>query len=338
HRRRRGAGARGGHHCLGHRDDDLPGPAGVGDQARPQHPGGLRGRADRRADGHRHRQDHLPDVRHRWPARRRGRVPVRVELQLRQHDGLPTRRQGLRGRGARWYRQHPRRHDRRPVARHRGEHGAGDPHRHQVDRRGGLRGAGTGADVPADRHPRRATRTGSMSEIATSPTPGSEERLAQAQIASMSAPRRGGLLRSDAGKRLVACLAGSLVLALMTGSQEGSFGHFWYAIHTAIFSPRVVIFLAVGVLVFLAISFRPWVVPYLTRPGVWPLVAGALTVMASQTLLHWADQVGDGKFGTLASAAANSTGLAPLATAFYGWLCWVQLVVILVLAAAAIIT
>jgi len=155
----------------------------------------------------------------------------------------------------------------------------------------------------------------------------------------MSAPSRpGGLLRSEAFKRLLACLLGALVLALMTGSQEGSFQHFWYAIHTAILAPRVLIFLALGVLVFLAMSFWPRVIPYLTRPGVWPLVAGGLTVIAAQTLLHWADQVGDGKFGTLATAAANSDGLSPLATAFFGWLSWVQFAVIVLLAAAAIVT
>lgn len=147
-----------------------------------------------------------------------------------------------------------------------------------------------------------------------------------------------GILRSEWLRRLVACLAGSLVLALMWGPQEGSFGHFWFAIHTSILAPRVVVFLLLGVLVFLAISFRPLVVPYLTRPGVWPLAAGALTVIASQTLLHWADQVGDGKFATLATAAENSTGLSPLATAFFGWLSWTQFVIVVLLAAAAIVT
>ncbi|HJQ01355.1 MAG TPA: hypothetical protein VJ851_07135, partial [Jatrophihabitans sp.] len=133
-------------------------------------------------------------------------------------------------------------------------------------------------------------------------------------------------------------MIGSLVLALMWGPQEGSFGHFWFAIHTAILAPRVVLFLLIGVLVFLAMTFWPLVVPYLTRPGVWPLAAGALTVIAAQTLLHWADQVGDGKFSTLATAAENSTGLAPLATAFFGWLSWTQFIVVVVLAAASIIT
>jgi len=145
-------------------------------------------------------------------------------------------------------------------------------------------------------------------------------------------------LRSDYLRRLLACLGGALVVALMWGPQEGSFGNFWFAIHQSILTPRVLVFLALGVVVFLAISFWPKVIPYLTRPGVWPLTAGLLTVIASQTLMHWADQVGDGKFGTVATAVANTNGLAPLASAFFGWLCWVQLVVVALLAAGAIVT
>ena len=70
------------------------------------------------------------------------------------------------------------------------------------------------------------------------------------------------------------CLAGALVLALMWGPQEGNFGNFWFAINQALFGPRILVFLALGVLAFLAITFWPKVVPFLTRPGVWPLVAG----------------------------------------------------------------
>jgi ABC-type branched-subunit amino acid transport system permease subunit len=178
----------------------------------------------------------------------------------------------------------------------------------------------------------------SAQEVPRSGAIGSDERLPERPSPPRGTLRRGGLLRAEWLRRLVACLIGSLVLALMWGPQEGSFGHFWFAIHTAILAPRVVLFLLIGVLVFLAMSFWPLVVPYLTRPGVWPLAAGALTVIAAQTLLHWADQVGDGKFSTLATAAENSTGLAPLATAFFGWLSWTQFIVVLVLAAASIIT
>ncbi len=142
-------------------------------------------------------------------------------------------------------------------------------------------------------------------------------------------------LGSEALRRLLGCLGGALVMALMWGPQEGSFGNFWFVIHQSIFAPRVLVFLVLGVLVFLTISFWPKVIPYLTRPGVWPLTAGAMTVIASQTLMHWADQVGNGKFATV---AASTSGLAPLAAAFFGWLCWAQLVVVALLAALAIVT
>jgi ABC-type branched-subunit amino acid transport system permease subunit len=143
---------------------------------------------------------------------------------------------------------------------------------------------------------------------------------------------------SDTVNRLLLCLAGSLVLALMWGPQEGNFDKFWFAIQEALFAPRVVVFLALGVVAFLVLTFWPKVIPYLTRPGVWPLFAGALTVIASQTLMHWADQVGDAKFGTVASAVANTEGLSPLASAFFGGLSWAMLVVVVLLLAAAIVT
>ena len=143
---------------------------------------------------------------------------------------------------------------------------------------------------------------------------------------------------SDLVNRLLACLAGALVLSLMWGPQEGSFENFWFVIKRGLFSPRVLVFLALGVVAFLAISFWPKVVPYLTRPGIWPLAAGALTVIASQTLMHWADQVGDAKFGTVATAVGKTRDISPLASAFFGGLAWAQLVVIVLLLGAAIVT
>ncbi|HEX8306614.1 MAG TPA: branched-chain amino acid ABC transporter permease [Jatrophihabitans sp.] len=143
---------------------------------------------------------------------------------------------------------------------------------------------------------------------------------------------------SDLLGRLAACLAGALVLSLMWGPQEGSFGNFWFVINHALFSPRVLVFLALGVVAFLAISFWPKVVPFLARPGVWPLIAGTLTVIAAQTLMHWADQVGDAKFGTVANAVANTNGISSLAATFFGGLAWAQLVVIVLLIGAAIVT
>ncbi len=145
-------------------------------------------------------------------------------------------------------------------------------------------------------------------------------------------------LRTPAARRLLACLAGSVVLALMWGPQEGSQADYGYAFRQAVLRPRIFVFLFIGVLIFLAISFWPRVVPYLTRPGVWPLVAGGITVLAAQTLMHWYDGAGDAKFGTVKAAVAASPGLSALAKAFFGWLAWAQLLVVFGLAAAAIVT
>jgi ABC-type branched-subunit amino acid transport system permease subunit len=143
------------------------------------------------------------------------------------------------------------------------------------------------------------------------------------------------VLRSPALRRLVACLAGSLVLALMWGAQEGSQTDYGFAFRQSILKPRVFVFLAIGVLVFLAISFWPRVVPYLARPGVWPLAAGGITVLAAQTLMRWYDPIGDAKFGTVATAVAHTSGLSPVTTAFFAWLAWTQLIVLFAVGAIA---
>jgi ABC-type branched-subunit amino acid transport system permease subunit len=141
--------------------------------------------------------------------------------------------------------------------------------------------------------------------------------------------------RSIRLKRLGGCLVGSLVLANLWGPQEGVQSDYGYAFRQAVFGPRIVVFLAMGVVLFLGITYNSVVQPYLTRPGVRPLAAGALTVIVSQTLLHWNDQVGDAKFGTIAAAVGGTRGLSPLAVAFFGWLAWSQFTVIFVAIAFA---
>ncbi len=68
-----------------------------------------------------HRPHHLPDLRHRRPARRRRRLPLRPELGRRLHDGLHPGSEGLHRRGARRDRQRPRRGARRTPPRRRRE-------------------------------------------------------------------------------------------------------------------------------------------------------------------------------------------------------------------------
>jgi ABC-type branched-subunit amino acid transport system permease subunit len=145
-------------------------------------------------------------------------------------------------------------------------------------------------------------------------------------------------LDSVAVKRLVGCLIGAFVLALVVGKQQGTQEDYGFAFREAVFKPRIFVFLLLGVVAFLAVSFWPRITPYLRRPGVVPLGLGALTVIASQTLLKWYDALGDGKFSTVATAATNTDGLAPLAKAFFGWLAWTMFIVVVLLAAASIVT
>jgi ABC-type branched-subunit amino acid transport system permease subunit len=136
--------------------------------------------------------------------------------------------------------------------------------------------------------------------------------------------------------RLLGCLAGGVVLAIMWGPQEGTPQDFGFAFRQAVLSPRIVAFLAIGVLIFLAITFWPRIRPYLTRPGALPLFVGVLVVAAAQALLHWDDQVGTAKFSAVAGAVAATPAINPIAAAFFGWLAWVQLVVVLAVGGVAV--
>ena len=144
-------------------------------------------------------------------------------------------------------------------------------------------------------------------------------------------------------KRLGACLAGGVVLAMMVGTQEGTQQDFGYAFRKAVLDPRIFIFLGIGVLLYLAITFGPRFRPYLTRPGLRPLGAGIITVIVSLTLLKWTDspQITGGKFRPLADAAADTGSLDSLARLFYGSAVpatiWILLIIAALLAVAGMI-
>jgi ABC-type branched-subunit amino acid transport system permease subunit len=149
---------------------------------------------------------------------------------------------------------------------------------------------------------------------------------------------------SDAAKRLAGCLALGVVLALMVGSQEGHQSDFGYAFRTAVFHPRIVVFLLIGVAIFLANTFWSRIVPYILRPGVRPFVAGLASVVASYALLNWTDSgnLSSGRLGTLAPLARETSGLGSIATLFYGSKIpatyWLLLVLAAMLTGAALIT
>src|ERR1700712_842038 len=129
--------------------------------------------------------------------------------------------------------------------------------------------------------------------------------------------------KSPLFSRAMGCLALAFVLALIVGPQEGTQDDYGYAFRAAIFHPRVFVFLAIGIIVFLALTFWPKVVPYLFRPGVLPLAIGFITVVASLTLLHWYDPLGDGKFGTVGTAVSQTASLKDgLTGAYFSWLAW----------------
>jgi ABC-type branched-subunit amino acid transport system permease subunit len=121
-----------------------------------------------------------------------------------------------------------------------------------------------------------------------------------------------------------------VVFALMWGPQEGNQNDYGYAFRQSVFKPRIFVFLGLGVLAFLAITYWARFKAYLTRPGAWPLAAGAFTVIAALTLLHWEDEVGNAKFSDVATAAAATKNLSFVAAAFFSWLAWTQLAVLVV--------
>jgi len=143
-------------------------------------------------------------------------------------------------------------------------------------------------------------------------------------------------------RRLAACLLGGVVLAMMVGRQEGTLTDFGISFRQAVLSPRIVVFLLIGLVIFAMVTFWPRVVPYLTRPGISPLGVGLLVVLGGQTVMNWYDPLassnGDGKFSAVRTAASASPNLSSVAVAFFSWLAWTLAVVALAGCAAAIVT
>ena len=143
-------------------------------------------------------------------------------------------------------------------------------------------------------------------------------------------------------RRLLACLFGGVVLAMMVGNQEGTLTDFGVSFREAVLRPRIVIFLLIGLVAFVLITFWPLVQPYLNRPGVLPLGIGLITVLAGQTVMNWYDPLantsGSGKFNAVRAAAGASPALSATTTAFFDWLAWTLTAVVLIGVAAAVVT
>ena len=142
-------------------------------------------------------------------------------------------------------------------------------------------------------------------------------------------------------QRLVGCLFGGFVLALMVGTQEGSQNDFGISFQKAVSFPRILVFLVIGLILFALISFWPLVRPYIRRPGIAPLGAGLLVVIGAQTIMNWYDPLasssGSGKFSAVRTAVDHTSGLSPLTQPFFDWLGWTLLLAGAVACLAAVI-
>jgi ABC-type branched-subunit amino acid transport system permease subunit len=137
-------------------------------------------------------------------------------------------------------------------------------------------------------------------------------------------------------KRLIASLFAGFVLAVMVGSQEGSQTDFGISFRQAMTFPRLLIFLLVGVAIFVFVTFRPLLMPYIRRPGSVPLASGFLLVVIAMELMNWYDPVG--KFSAVANAVSKSSGVPVLADQFFGWLGYALWLLPLVVGGAAFLT
>jgi ABC-type branched-subunit amino acid transport system permease subunit len=137
-------------------------------------------------------------------------------------------------------------------------------------------------------------------------------------------------------RRLVSCLFGGFVLALMIGNQEGSQNDFGIAFREATSPLRLLGFLTIGLAAFLLMTFWPLVAPYVRHPGAVAVGAGFIFVFAGMTLTRWYDPVG--KFGPVSHAVSRSAGAPVLVSLFFSWFAWALLVIALLLGGVAVAT
>jgi ABC-type branched-subunit amino acid transport system permease subunit len=137
-------------------------------------------------------------------------------------------------------------------------------------------------------------------------------------------------------RRLVSCLFGGFVLALMVGNQEGSQNDFGVSFSKATTPLRLVAFLAIGVAAFLLITFWPLIAPYVHHPGAVTIATGFVVVFAGMTLTKWYDPVG--KFATVSREVSKTSGAPFLVSLIFSWFGWALLVLALVLGGVAVAT
>jgi len=143
-------------------------------------------------------------------------------------------------------------------------------------------------------------------------------------------------------KRLISCLFGGLVLALMVGNQEGTTnGDFGIAFREAVLRPRVFVFLAIGLILFALITSWRLVVPYLRSPGMLPLLIGLICVIIAQTVMNWYDPIANqnpsARFSTVAGIVDKTPQLSGLTSDFFDWIGWLMLGLTVVAVLASVV-
>ncbi|MGI8666639.1 MAG: branched-chain amino acid ABC transporter permease [Jatrophihabitans sp.] len=129
------------------------------------------------------------------------------------------------------------------------------------------------------------------------------------------------LAEKDWFRRLVSCLGIGVVLKLVTGTT-GVQTDYLYAIKKDFSSPSLLIWLAVGVIIWAGFTFAPLIQGSLHKPGANLCVLAVLPLIISAVLQPWYTPDGY-KFFDLAPHARDTAGLAPLAVAYFGWLVYV---------------
>ena len=122
------------------------------------------------------------------------------------------------------------------------------------------------------------------------------------------------LLVGESSRRLVLCLVGAVVCALMIGPQQGTPDDYGFGFRAAVLEPRIFLFLAGGVLVCFVVPHASAIRERLSTPGSVLFLGSVAGVVLARALFHWYDPSGDGKF-----ADASRTATAGLADAYFRW-------------------
>ncbi len=158
----------------------------------------------------------------------------------------------------------------------------------------------------------------------------------------MSAPRPRGIQRptgvralveKDWFRRLVSCLGIGIVFNMVTGTT-GLQTDYLYAVKHDFSSPSLLIWLGIGLLIWVGFTFAPYIQGSLHKPGANLCVIAVLPLIISAVLQPWYTPDGY-KFFDLAPKARDTAGLAPIAVAYFGWLVYVLIIASAVLTGLA---